>query len=106
MLKPGGRLVLSTPIRITEQPLDSNHVKEWFPAEFVELCRPVFGEPVRGVLSHPVFWYEMYSLDRRLLGNLGRFAINLVTWLGWNPFLDRSTPWRCMTTQSLILQKP
>ncbi len=106
VLKPGGRLIISTPIRLTERPVDPNHVHEWFPEEFVDLCRPVFGAPVARILSHPAFWYEVYALDRRLVGNAARFAINLSTWFGWNPFLDRTTRWRCMTTQFLVLRKP
>ena len=35
VLKPGGRAVVSTPIRMTEHPEDVNHVREWFPSEFL-----------------------------------------------------------------------
>ena len=31
VLKPGGRLVATTPIRLTEDPEDANHVREWSP---------------------------------------------------------------------------
>ena len=34
LLKPGGTFVLTTPIRMTEEPEDPNHVVEWFPTEF------------------------------------------------------------------------
>ena len=39
VLKPGGRLVVTTPIRLTEDPEDVNHVREWFPSEFVRALR-------------------------------------------------------------------
>ena len=105
LLKPGGRLVLTTPIRLTEHSPDPNHVQEWFPEEFVALCEPMFGRPLAAINSHPALWYELYALDRRIWGNVARLGINLLAWLGWNPFLDRATPWRCMTTQCLVLVK-
>lgn len=105
LLKPGGTLVLTTPIRLTEKSPDPNHVQEWFPEEFAALCAPVFGKPLLVINSHPALWYELYALDRRIWGNVARLGINLLAWLGWNPFLDRSTPWRCMTTQCLVLVK-
>ena len=48
LLKPGGRLVMTTPIRLTEVPEDPNHVQEWFPTEFPRL----FDERLWRVLSH------------------------------------------------------
>ncbi len=39
VLKPGGRAVVSTPIRMTEHPEDVNHVREWFPSEFAAPLR-------------------------------------------------------------------
>jgi SAM-dependent methyltransferase len=39
LLKPGGRAVITTPIRLTERPEDSNHIREWFPGEFQQLVR-------------------------------------------------------------------
>jgi SAM-dependent methyltransferase len=40
LLKPDGRLVITTPIRLTEFPEDPNHVQEWFPTEFARLFEP------------------------------------------------------------------
>jgi 2-polyprenyl-3-methyl-5-hydroxy-6-metoxy-1,4-benzoquinol methylase len=37
VLKPGGEVVLTTPIRLTDRPADANHVHEWFVAEFAAL---------------------------------------------------------------------
>jgi 2-polyprenyl-3-methyl-5-hydroxy-6-metoxy-1,4-benzoquinol methylase len=37
LLKPGGALVITTPTRLTETPLDSEHVQEYFPNEFFEM---------------------------------------------------------------------
>jgi SAM-dependent methyltransferase len=48
LLRPRGRLVMTTPIRLTEVPEDPNHVQEWFPTEFPRL----FDERLWRVLSH------------------------------------------------------
>ncbi len=40
ILRPEGRLVVTTPIRLTETPEDPNHVYEWFPGEFATLFDP------------------------------------------------------------------
>ena len=37
-LGPGGVAVLTTPVRLTETPEDTNHRIEWFPSEFRRLC--------------------------------------------------------------------
>ena len=106
VLRPGGVLVVTTPIRFTETPLDPMHVKEWFVGEFVAFCGEVFGEPVEVHATHPVFWHEAYTLERPVAGRLMRLGINILTKLGVNPFLRLAKGWRCFTTQSLVLRKP
>lgn len=59
VLKPGGRFVLSTPIKIFEMPLDTEHVREFFPGELSNLVSSCFR-----VTDHrieiPVFGVELY----------------------------------------------
>ncbi len=105
VLKPAGVLVLTTPIRFTEKPLDPMHVREWFVEEFVSFCRQIFGEPEQVRITHPVIWYEAYTLNRPLAGRLARLGINTLAWLGLNPFLKLADGWRCYTTQLLVLRK-
>ena len=45
VLKQGGRIVLSTPIRMAESPLDLEHVREYFPLEFSSLVSSYFPSP-------------------------------------------------------------
>ena len=106
VLRPRGALVLTTPIRFTEAPLDPMHVREWFVDEFVEFCAEVFGAPDRLLKTHPVFWYEAYTRSTPIAGRLGRLTINALTKLGLNPFLRFADGWRCYTTQVLVLRKP
>jgi 2-polyprenyl-3-methyl-5-hydroxy-6-metoxy-1,4-benzoquinol methylase len=105
VLKPGGHLVLTTPIRFSERPLDPNHVQEWFPQEFEALCRPVFDAPLAVCHSHPVFWYELITSGRPWVNRLARVTVNTLTRLGRNPFEQSDGAWRCYTTQMLLLAK-
>lgn len=42
MLKPGGRVAISTPVRLTDSPTDPEHVREYSPEEFRGLVGSVF----------------------------------------------------------------
>ncbi len=106
LLVPGGRLVITTPIRFSEDPQDPMHVQEWFVRGFVALCREVFDEPLAVIRSHPVIWYELVSSGNPWVGRFGRLLTNLLTKLGRNPLLERGDAWRCYTTQTLVLAKP
>jgi SAM-dependent methyltransferase len=106
VLVPGGRLVITTPIRFSEEPQDQLHMQEWFVGGFTSLCREVFGDPVKVIRSHPIIWYEMISSGRPWVGRFGRLLTNLLTQLGRNPLLERDGAWRCYTTQTLVLVKP
>jgi len=107
LLKPGGAAVISTPIRISEKPLDRFHVQEWYPAEFAELCKPVFGDPVETVISHPVFWFELYkrSFNPGFTNMASRYIVNLMAALGKNVFLNNNGSWRFFSLQTYIFRK-
>jgi SAM-dependent methyltransferase len=98
VLKPGGRLVVTTPIRLMERPEDPNHVREWFPEEFIR----VFDDGVWRVISHeqvvPASAVEVYFWRPpicarvpvfRLLANLlSIYAdVNAMSWLRMRPRL-------------------
>lgn len=106
VLVPGGKLIITTPIRFSEAPIDPMHVQEWFVGDFASLCRGVFGEPAKVITSHPVFWYELVTSRRRWIGRAGRLLANLLTRAGRNPFMNSDGAWRCYTTQTLALTKP
>lgn len=86
LLRKGGALVVSTPVRLTEAPLDHNHVQEWYPGEFAALCSSVFNAPERIVLSHPLLSWELYRYNRRIVRPLVRTLMNALYLAGFNPF--------------------
>jgi SAM-dependent methyltransferase len=58
-LKPGGRMILSTPVRLTEYPFDKEHIKEYFPSEFENVISKHF-EVTRHRLELPAFAVLLY----------------------------------------------
>lgn len=80
VVKPGGIIVLSTPIRYTEKPLDSMHVVEWFEGEYKEVIEKKLSQ-TEYFSSHPIFWFEF--IQRRFRN---QFLLNLLSLVGFNPF--------------------
>jgi len=92
VLKPGGRAVITTPVRLTEFPDDANHVLEWFPTEFARL----FGSAEWRLLAHEqlvpaaapevYFWrpviFARVPIFRLLCNVLSIYGgINALSWL-------------------------
>jgi 2-polyprenyl-3-methyl-5-hydroxy-6-metoxy-1,4-benzoquinol methylase len=105
VLAPGGVLVVTTPVRYTERPLDPMHVQEWFPREFESFCASVLRQPVELRLSHPIALAEIYASPSPSVGRVGRLAVNLMCRAGWNPFL-RPSRFRAFAGQTAIVRKP
>ena len=60
-LAAGGQIVVTTPVRMTEKPGDTNHVQEWFPGEFRRLFESGPFELVRHETAIPAAAAEVYS---------------------------------------------
>lgn len=98
LLKPGGRLVITTPIRLTECPEDPNHVQEWFPAEFGRLFSPeswrvlAHDHVVPSAAPEAYFWrppiFARVPVFRLFCNLLSIYAgVNAMTWLRLRPRL-------------------
>jgi 2-polyprenyl-3-methyl-5-hydroxy-6-metoxy-1,4-benzoquinol methylase len=96
VLKPGGAAVISTPIRLTEQPLDSMHVVEWFPEEFQVVIGGVFPD-AKFSYSHSVCWMELFQRNK-----FNRALVNVLSLLH-NPFL--ASNWRLQAMQYALAVK-
>ncbi|MEO1590767.1 MAG: class I SAM-dependent methyltransferase [Cyanobacteria bacterium J06632_22] len=85
VLKPNGRLLMSTPNRKPEGKWDIYHVKEFNASEIDDLCQKFFSN-VRVSLCWPTWW-----LNQFLAGGFKRRAIHsLYRLFGYNPFLNSS----------------
>lgn len=93
VLKPGGAAVITTPVKVTETPVDPEHVREFSADEFRETLGRFFGG-VKIVQSHPAKCVARYNMQYRFLGVVGRvkpykYAYNIMSsYLGKNPFLE------------------
>lgn len=106
LIKVGGFAIIATPIRITEKPLEQMHIREWFPQEFMEMCTQAIGKPCKHVISHPVLFYELYTLPIKYIGKACRLVINILFRLGINAFSPHSAKrWHFNTMQTLLLKK-
>ena len=95
VLRPGGHIVLTTPLRFTEKPIDGQHVREYFADELVELLSFDF-EFVEVSAFAPIFWFELIQFRPRFLRNrpIFLYLLNfLELYLGINP-LKYSEPFR------------
>jgi len=98
VLKPGGRVVITTPIRLTEAPEDPNHVREWFPGEFAQLFENgtwsvIAHEQIVPAAATEVYFWRPIIFARipvfRLLCNLLSIGagVNAMSWLRMRPRL-------------------
>lgn len=69
VVRPGGHVVVTTPIRLTEIPVDVHHVQEFFPSEFHALMAEYFDQveiqqhiPLTGLLLY--YWRPWFFLRR------------------------------------------
>ncbi len=70
VLRPGGAAVLSTPIRVTKEPLDPYHANEWFREDFRDVVESIFPSTTNYRVSHPIaltdIWYRSRALKTLL----------------------------------------
>jgi len=91
LLKTKGFLIVGTPIKYTEKPLDPMHVHEFFPSEFEALLRKYFAdvELVQACdLLHFLLYGKIYQIWFKKVLPF-RYLFNISSLFGLNPFLKR-----------------
>ena len=100
ILKPDGELIISTPILLNKTFVAEEHVLEWDQEAFRALCLSTFSECKKQVISHPVFWFEIFR--KRYL----RQAINFLAKYFKNVFYSGGkSSWVYNKMQTLVLKK-
>ena len=104
-LTPGGRLVLTTPIRLLERSLDPHHVHEFWPEELQALLEAHF-QDIHLTRMHPAWLVDLMCLGTRrlrpvaLLANLFRLGTGI-------ELLDRlPSPLGIFWTQAVVATGP
>jgi len=108
LVKPGGYLAITTPVRTNEHPEDKMHVREFYPEELITLCATCFSDPVEKIFSHPVVWYELYTHGKKMNRSLIRLYCRIMDKvIGANVFFNGSTNrrWTNFKQQGLLLRK-
>jgi len=97
-LKNGGRAVITTRIRLTEDPIDPTHVAEWFENEFRSLIEGVF-PGTEYFKSHSAAWMEASHKLKWI-----KFLANLMS-LVQNPFAGFESGYRLHVIQYAVATK-
>jgi len=101
VIKNDGIIILSTPIRYTYNPLDKEHIVEWFKEEYQELIDNKFSN-TQYYYSHPLVWQELYEAKYFNLP-WGRVIINLISFIS-NPFLGFQNRFKHLSLQFSVSQ--
>jgi ubiquinone/menaquinone biosynthesis C-methylase UbiE len=95
-----GKAIITTPLRLTEAPIDKMHIQEFFESDLKELLSYYFGTNVRIIKSHPLVFMELQN--KHLLVKVIFNLLNLLS--GYNPF-KKTKGWRYYTMQTAIIEE-
>lgn len=92
VLKPDGRLIITTPVKQPVGLTDKLHHQEFSPDELKTFVGQYFRQ-VKIITSHPQWLKKLYCLS---LGRFGKYHLDVGRWLvnllvlisGWNPFIN------------------
>jgi len=106
--KKNGFVIVGTPIRITEQPIDKLHIKEYYPNEFKQMFRKYFSS-IKLIKSHPLLFYLLYKQPVNFGGKkifLFYLLINFLTIIfNINPFVKVQKEKRGYFTYMFLIAK-
>ena len=108
VMKEGGQVIITTPIRTSEHAEDKMHIHEFFPDELISLCARHFGKPVDVVYSHPVVWHELYSYGMKRNRSLVRMYCRVRDKIFQKNVFHQNhsgSRWRNFKHQGMVLEK-
>ena len=86
----GGQVILTSPIRLTEEPVDPEHIREYFPKEMIRLCEDSgFFKVLKSYPAIPAGALEIYKYGLRPFlphGCIIRMMKYFSAWFGRNAF--------------------
>lgn len=94
-----GKVIITTPLRFTEEPLDEMHVQEFFESDFKKLLSVYFSK-VEIIKNHPLVFMELQK--RRFVYKLFLNLFDLL--FGFNP-LKKAKGWRYYATHTAVIEK-
>lgn len=112
--KPGGHIIIATPVKYTEVPLDTMHVQEFFPNEFSELfAKRSDVKIIMHKLSHPLKDTLSYNHPVTIFGKripIFKYVMNTIFLLtNFNPLRKtitaRANDHVLMTYQFILIKK-
>jgi len=93
-----GKIIITTPLRFTEKPLDKMHIREFFELDLRGLLSDCFGANVRIIKSHPVVFMELQNKHF-----LMKYLFNLLNLLfRFNPF-TKTRGWKYYAVQTAVI---
>jgi SAM-dependent methyltransferase len=99
VLRPDGRLVLTTPVWRPDRKWDERHIQEFRPAELLDLARPHFGR-IEAFYFWPLRWSRLYST------RIGWRALKVWASHFANPFLRGGPEPEGFGQQMLVCERP
>lgn len=95
-----GKVIITTPLRLTEVPLDKMHVQEFYESDFKRLFSDYFRIDVQIIKSHPLVFMELQNKHF-----LVKYLFNLLNILfQFNPF-KKTQGWRYYAMQTAVIER-
>lgn len=109
VLRHNAEIIIGTPIRISDSPLDKMHVQEFFVKDFENLFIKNKLELLFTVESHDLLYYLLYNRKLNVFNfkfSFFRYLVNLFSIISFNPFLsERKNKNTFFTYMTLVIKK-
>ncbi len=95
-----GKIIITTPLRFTEEPIDKMHAQEFFESDFLQLLKEHFGREIEIIWTHPLVIMELQNRHFLI-----KYLFNLLNLLfRFNPF-EKTRGWRYYAMQTAVIER-